>query len=288
MGEKIRDIKPIKIGNSSLMIELNEGYTPADGRLIHIQNKKYRYLLKETDFYHLCSIVMRSWSEFDYIKKKKVEQRSKEDFGEREPIGEGTKCCLDKIASGLEKKNITYRVLDVQNRLVSICLKEDEIHEFELLIKVLGGKKDIHPYSETYGYVFLYLMTPFLLYKLDNIYIEVFCQLPCASLTPKNWIPLDRMVQKRLWSNAELIDNISWVDPITRYIFHLCWAVFHNNGFSDYERKYLSENKPLLEDINLRNCLLMIFFNFTDSLIGFLKIDDFDNIIPHYFHFKEY
>ena len=65
MGEKIRDIHPIKIGNSSLMIELNEGYTASEGRLIHIQNKKFRYLLRESDFYHLSSMVMRAWSEFE-------------------------------------------------------------------------------------------------------------------------------------------------------------------------------------------------------------------------------
>ena len=288
MGEKIRDIKPIKIGNSSLMIELNEGYTPADGRLIHIQNKKYRYLLKEMDFYHLCSIVMRSWSEFDYIKKKNVVQRSVEEFSDREPIGEETTLCLNKIAGEFEKKSFDYRALDLQNNLISICIKEETIPEFERIIKSFGGKKEMHPYSETYGYTFLYLMTPFLMYKVGSIYIEVFCQLPCASLTPKNWIPLDRMVQKRLWSYEEKVDNVIWVEPISRYIFHLCWAVFHNNAFSKYEREYLSKNKLVLEDPNMRQCLLMIFFNFTDSIIEFLKKEEFDSIIPNYFHFKEY
>lgn len=288
MGEKIRDIHPIKIGDASLMIELNEGYTPSDGRLIHIQNNKYRYLLKEKDFYRICAMVMRSWSEFDYIKKKAVIQHSQKDFEEREPISEGSNKQLKDFACEFEKKNITYKVLDQQNKLITICIKETDIQEFENLIKNLGGKAAIHPFSQSNGYIFLYLMTPFMLYKLGNIYIEVYCQLPCASLTPKHWIPLDRIIQKRLWSLEERIDNVSWVDPISRYIFHLCWAIFHNNGFSSFERKYLSENKFLLTQPELKECLSMVFFNYTDLLINSLKNGDFDNIIPNYFHFIDY
>lgn len=39
MGEKIRDLHPIKVGSSEFMIELNEGYVKDEGRLIHTPNK---------------------------------------------------------------------------------------------------------------------------------------------------------------------------------------------------------------------------------------------------------
>ena len=45
MGEKIRDLHSIKIGSSELMIELNEGNTKAEGHLIHVQNKHFRFCM---------------------------------------------------------------------------------------------------------------------------------------------------------------------------------------------------------------------------------------------------
>ena len=60
MGEKIRDVYPITLIGSKLMVELNEGYSKQQGRVIHIQNNKFRYLLKEKDFYTLSSNILRA------------------------------------------------------------------------------------------------------------------------------------------------------------------------------------------------------------------------------------
>ena len=288
MGEKIRDIHPIKIGKSSLMIELNEGYTPSDGRLIHIQNEKYRYLLKESEFCHLCAMIMRSWSEFKYIKDRKIDQRCENDFEKREAISDSTHIKLKELCRLFELDGICYRVLDIQNKLITIVVRTDDISAFEMVIKNYGGKKEHHPFCERNGYVFLYLMEPFQLYKIENIYVEVFCQIPCASLTPKNWIPLDRTIQSRLWENSDYKDDVLWADLIIRYIYHLCWAIFHNNGFSIYERRFLSENKCVLDNDESRQCLLKVFFRFTDSLINYLRNDEFDMIVPNYYKFIEY
>lgn len=288
MGGKIRDIHSIKIGKTSLMIELNEGYVPSDGRLIHIQNDKYRFLLKEGDFHHLSAMIMRAWSEFDYIKHKKVNSTPQNLFSERESISIDTNNKLHVFCKDLESKEIDFRVLDLQNRLFTIVVSESDKERFINLVKKKGAKQEAHPYSRRNGYIFLYLMSPFLLFQLDGIYIEVFCQLPCASLTPKNWIPLDRMIQKRLWQEVDLKDGIPWVEGISRYIYHLCWAVFLNNGFSPFERSYLSENKDLLKKAEMHDCLSVVFFKFTDSLIEDLMNEKFDQIIPHYYSFKEY
>jgi hypothetical protein len=71
MGEKIKDIKSIDVSGTKLMIELNEGYTEKEGRLIHIQNDKFRYLLKERDFLKLSGTILRAKAELDYLKQQK-------------------------------------------------------------------------------------------------------------------------------------------------------------------------------------------------------------------------
>lgn len=70
MGEKIRDIKEITLCGSKLMVELNKGYKKNDGDVFHIQNDKFRYLIKEKDFLKFAGLVLRAESEFDYLKGK--------------------------------------------------------------------------------------------------------------------------------------------------------------------------------------------------------------------------
>lgn len=288
MGEKIRDIRPIKIGKTTLMVELNEGYTASQGRLIHIQNKKFRYLLTEHDFYHLASMVLRSWSEFNYIKNNPVLFKRTEEFDERENISNETNLLLKKICDDLSSLGIEYRILDVQNSLITILIKE----EFLKVSKTYFSQKFkqyFHPYGTINHYHFLYQMKEFLLYRNEQEKnVEIYFQLPCASITPKTWIPLDRIIQQHLWDGCEIIDGLAWADISCRFIFHLCWSIFHNKGFSPYAKKILASHKDCLETEEMGMMLEAVFFNFTPSLKRYILDEDFDSIITNYYSFKEY
>lgn len=288
MGEKIRDIRPIKIGKTSLMVELNEGYSASQGRLIHIQNKKFRYLLTEHDFYHLSAMILRSWSEFSYIKDKKIEQKSEFDFQEREVVSDNTLKQVLHLSEVFDEKGIEYRVLDVQNKMVTIVVKESDIRTVQ---SYLGKhmKQYYHPFGIINQYRFLYQMNPFLMYKgQDDLFVEIYCQLPCASITPKTWIPLDRKIQTHLWDNNTIKEGVKWADVKCQFIFHLCWAIFHNFGFSPFSRSFIKENKECLEDMEMIEMLSLVFFNYTSDLVRYLKTEDFDSIIPNYYSFKNY
>lgn len=288
MGEKIRDIRPISIGNTSLMVELNEGYSVSQGRLIHIQNKKFRYLLTEEDFYHLSSMVLRSWSEFNYIKKSKVINRKENEFSKRELISEDTRLFVKNTSEKLQEKNVEHRVLDVQNNLVTLIVKEKDLQIAKNLF-TQKLKQYYHPYGTINKYHFLYQMNEFLMYKNNNgVFIEVFCQLPCASITPKTWIPLDRKIQNHLWECRDIKNGVCWADSISQFIYHLCWAVFHNQGFSPYAKQFLSEQNYCLEQDEIKELLELVFFNYSPVLINYLKEGSYDKIIPNYYSFTDY
>lgn len=68
MGEKIRDLHSVKIGSAELMVELNEGNTKGEGRLIHVQNKHFRFLIGEKGFLELAATILRAYSEMQYYK----------------------------------------------------------------------------------------------------------------------------------------------------------------------------------------------------------------------------
>lgn len=288
MGEKIRDIQRIKIGNSSLMIELNEGYSASQGRLIHVQNKKFRYLLTEMDFYHFSSMILRAWAEFENIKKMPIKIKQEEEFKERKPVTSNMDNYVKDLAFQLYSLKIDYRILDVQEGLLTIIINPKDFTKAKTFFRQQNAKMLPHPLGLKNGYRFLYQMEPFLLYENGDKLVEIFCQLPCASLTPKTWIPLDRSIQHILWEKEDVNDSVSLCNDSCKYIFHLCWAIFHNLGFSPFERAFLESKKDLLDSKQLCEMFPFVFFNFSPLLVDYLKDSNYDRIIPAYYSFTNY
>lgn len=285
MGEKIRDIKSIQIGKSSFMVELNEGYSASQGRLIHIQNKKFRYLLTEKDFYHLSAMVMRSWSEFSYLKHKSpiINKILETD----EPTMNFSRIS-DKIVRIFNKSGVEYRLLDFKSSLLSLVVLDKDLTLAENSLVAEGAKKKPHPMGVEFGYQFLYQMHPFLMYEMDGYKIELFCQLPCRSITAKTWIPLDRMIQSRMWAFKKQIGDAFWCDDLCRYIYLLCWAIFVDQGFSLHIETALRSSATLLDNEETEDLFATVFFNYSSFIIEKLKSTDFESIIPDYYRFINY
>lgn len=289
MGEKIRDIKEIQIGRSRLMVELNEGYSANQGRLIHIQNSKFRYLLTEYDFYHLSTLILRAWSEFEYLKNKKIDKEIEVNVMNdlSEPKKE-TLLFLNKLAEHFNATNLAYRVLDIQKECIIVLIKEDYLQKAEIELMKVGIRKTKHPFGKDNNYKFLYQMHPFLRYENEFVCVDIFCQLPCGSIMPKTWIPLDRMIQSHIWSEEESVNGIQWCNKLVRYIFLLCWAIFTEKRFSDRIKHYLKDNKMVLDNPIANDLFSVVFFRYTPVLIMQLRMDKYDDIIPNYFHFLDY
>lgn len=54
MGEKIRDLTKISLGQNKFIIELNEALGKGLEKQIHIQNKHFRFECSESEFYTLA------------------------------------------------------------------------------------------------------------------------------------------------------------------------------------------------------------------------------------------
>lgn len=288
MGEKIRDIKQIKIGNSSLMVELNEGYTATQGRLIHIQNEKFRYLLTEQDFYHLSSMFMRAWSEFDYLKKQEVTCKKEGDFNLKRFNDIKLNSILQEITEHFNKRSINYRLLDSNNDTISFLVNVKHLQLLENTMNDLHFKRVDHPLGSKRGYIFLYQMHPFQMFQSKGINIEIFCELPCRSITAKTWIPLDRAIQREAWGNPEESNGILWCESKSRYIYILSRAIFLDSGFSSHTKGELSKMTLVLSGNSFRYLLSTVYFKYTDSLIEKLSNQDYDSIISDYYHFVKY
>jgi hypothetical protein len=288
MGEKIRDIKKIKIGNSSLMVELNEGYSASQGRLIHIQNEKFRYLLTEIDFYHLSSMIMRAWSELDYLKHQSVIIKREEDFSDKNQNNTELDSVFQVIANSLNRNAINYRLIDKCGSTISVLVDKKQLKLLDSLMVEMDYKKTSHPMGMKNGFRFLYQMHPFVMYKKNLFNIEFFCELPCRSITTKTWIPLDRAIQAVAWGNSDSKDGINWCEAKSRYIYILCKSIFSDNGFSSHSRAILLELSYVLKDDSFVSLLSAVFFKYSHVIIEKLLNKDFDSIIPDYYTFKNY
>lgn len=280
MGEKIRDIKQIHLTDVPLMVELNEGYTKDQGKVIHIQNDKFRYLLTVDDYIKAASLIMRGKVEFDYIKNHyKINELSKDDSASEVDLKEF------ELISVLNRDGVDYRVLDAKPKLVTLLINPDSKFKWQ---KKLSVQKLPHPYGEENGYTFLYQMKPFEMYEHNGYYYEIMRQVPCSSLTPKTWIPLDKIIQKSVWENACVKDGIKHVTSEDRFIYLISQAIFQKRCFSDKTKKYLEENSQVLQSPSFKAKTEMVVFGFFDRLTGHLAEKNYNLLIEDYYSYSDY
>lgn len=287
MGEKIKDLHEISIGSGRFMVELNEGYLKNEGRLIHIQNKHFRYLLKEKQYLKLAATVLRAREEMKYYKDTAIDRQSHE-LAQLPKNGDLDVEKADELCKLLTQKGIDYRLVEVRAGFCTILINDECYSEYKKVMKsVAGMKKTVHPYSEKLGYHFLYQMRPYELYKKDGFFYEFYFKLPCTSLTPKSYIPLDKQIQDYVFEQAAE-GEIKKIDDLTYSIYRICLAIFEREAFTDYDAEYLSAHKEALDSEDGIRLLEGVFFRFTGELIQLIKDEKYTEIISAYYAFSDY
>ena len=288
MGEKIRDINTIKIGKTELMIELNEGYSN-EGQVIHVQNRKFRYLFKEKQFYKLCSNILRAKSELDYLRMHRIANQK---FDNQEMLDNNINSTIEDIKTYFEylnQRKIDYRIVEIYNKFATVIISPCMHDEFT---SACASNENIvmlkHPYGKLFGYKFLYQMMEIELYLYRENYIQVFYQLPCMSLENNTWIPLDRAIQKRIWECDQDCYLHHEIDNETKFIYEICLCIFQFRSFTKRQVEILSalfdeSDKEILETL-----LKLVFFSFTDILLTLLEEKKYTEIINCYFTYSKY
>lgn len=281
MGEKIKDIGLINLIGNNLMVELNEGYTKEQGRVIHIQDPKFRYLLTEKQFYETASQILRAADELTYIKSHYIKCQ---------PIEKEKNTTIESfpILPILNESEIDYRIIDFKNKIITLMIKIDDLKNFKRFVKENKMKKLQHPYGKKHGYQFLYQMKEFEIYEKQNFYYEIFYQLPCRSLTPKMWMPLDRMIQQSVWETCQIKDSLKYLSEEDYYIYKIVECIFEKKYFDSLDRDFFVSNKKLVNSESLQQKLSMVLFKFSPVILKMLENEDIDNIIDFYYSNKNY
>lgn len=243
---------------------------------IFINTQYKRILISEIDFHKFVSTVFRSYEEFYRQKKsyKQVELISTEP----EEISNCVKeeAVLQNISKLFKDEGINFKVLDINEKLVTILMNPNDKEKFDDINKEF--KKHIHPFGMEEGYRFLYGMSPFELIEYENVFIEIFFQLPCLSLTPKTWIPLEQIIHRDIWK-----ENTSSLLYEIRIVYILTWGIFFKKSFNKRDKKNI---KGLMENVNkkvLKKYLEKIFFNYTESIIKSIENNRLNQIVAEYY-----
>jgi hypothetical protein len=179
---------------------------------------------------------------------------------------------------------IDYRIIQSKTDRLIILIHNRFYELFNKKIRNTQYKKIPHPFGKLYQYQFLYQMKEFKLFGKGNYLIEVFFELPCMSLTPKTWIPLDKTVQNSIWMGK---DDEKHLDKPNNYVFQLTWTIFMRKSFDKEDILFFETNKNLIND-KLKDKLYPIFFKYTNVLIQLLKNSEYQNIWQKYIAFKNY
>lgn len=70
MGEVIRDIDEIQIGEQKFKIELNHSTTENDKFEIHLQNNKFRLAIPQKEFLQMASCFILAKKQLDILKRR--------------------------------------------------------------------------------------------------------------------------------------------------------------------------------------------------------------------------
>jgi hypothetical protein len=177
---------------------------------------------------------------------------------------------------------------------IDILVKESCQKEFQLIMKKMGYNKCIHPLGKLNGWRFLYKLPEYEFWKLKDkdseLYIDASFKLCCKGLMPKTWIPLDNLIQNRIWKDKVWDAENGWwiLDTETRLVYLLVRCIFDKKIFSD---KYIKEIEQTIEEADMqivRELLNMIFFKYTDKLLYMVGKKQYSNIIQDYISFSEY
>lgn len=202
----------------------------------------------------------------------------------------------------LNKRDIQYVLIknignELPNKLVKgkdidIVVFEEDKYDFENIMQRSHFFVQQHPWGKSNGWEFLYGLPEFQFWKLENhdLYIDVSFKLCCKSLMPQTWIPLHQKIQDRIWQEKEWDEKFNWwnMDNETRFIYYIVRCIFDKQLFNE---KYIEkiESSYLKVDMNIvRELLEVIFFQYTERLLYFIKNKKYKEIRKDYITFSGY
>lgn len=205
---------------------------------------------------------------------------------------------------GLNNAGINYVLIkNIANELpsklkngkdIDILVHPESQADFEKHMLQCEFEKVRHPLGRENGWSFGYCLDENQFWKNSKddqlLYIDVSTKLPCKSLTPKMWIPLDETINRSVWENKIFDEKNGWWIMCDEdvFVYMIVRSVFDKHQFKAEYIQDIENKKFLLQSENVINKLSKVFFKYTDRLIQQITEKRYDTIFSDYISFCEY
>jgi hypothetical protein len=317
MGEVIRDVDTIDIGKNKLKIELNHSTRERGEYEIHIQDDHFRLAVTEREFLQICSCFVLARKQM-YILKGKEDASSLDSSNtaltmldeEAETDSEVPaphyidSAAIRAFFAELNDSDIQYVLIknvndELPDRLkngkdIDILVKETDHQKFDEFMSSHNFRRHTPPKGRAKGWNFAYQLPEYEFWKKedidDDLFIDASFKLSCESLTPKTWIPLDRLINDDIWEKRVFDrDNNFWIlDDKTQLIYLLCRSIFDKREFKAGYVRGIEERVQYIDDSDVQMELSKVFFKFTPVLTQMVKDKQYGQIIDAYLEFVDY
>lgn len=193
-----------------------------------------------------------------------------------------------KILNELRNNGLDYRIIEEKEDRVLLIIDKQEYLLIDNIMNNNNYEKKVHPFGKLSGYTFEYQLSEFLYYQGKKITFEIFFQLPCLSLTPYVWIPLEKTIQKAVWESFTLNFGKKYLSFNVKCIYIIAISLFRDKKFNVTNKEFLEKHIDILDNEKFKIMLKKILFSFTDILIQMIKEKKYDDIYNSYISFQNY
>lgn len=193
---------------------------------------------------------------------------------------------LDMIKK-ISEADISYALLDEENRGVRILLEESDKQKFLKLAKTNGWKK----LRDKSGDLYLYGIERFWYYQMEEIRLTVCFRLACRSTLNSGWVPLDRKINSGAL-NRTVSDGsnskIRRLEPTDELCYLLAKCVYTDHIFQQCDRERIQKCLIQVKEPEVSDKLAGIFFHFTPVLLDMLQKKEYEDIERALWQYADY
>jgi hypothetical protein len=174
---------------------------------------------------------------------------------------------------------------------IDILVPKQEVARFKDLVTENGFMRITHPKSKKTGWSFAYGASECYMFKSGaGLEVDIHSELCLKSLMGNIWIPMDKCINDKAWSNKVWDEQNKWwiIDDKTQLVYLISRCVFDKREFSLLYIAEIKKRSHLLDDHSVQIMLKKVFFQFTDRLMEMLTSEQYASIVGKHLAFRDY
>ena len=199
---------------------------------------------------------------------------------------------MHEFINRLKKTNLSFFIIDRDKKneygkvIANIIIIVEE-GKLDIVAEKLDIEKCQSPY-DTYRY--LYTAPKPLCYMLKEGSVLIFDRICCKNKFEKDILPADKKILKKSWEYK--IWNEDWqcyfVGEYIYLLIIIMEALFEKGFFEQKDIDFIERHEKILHQTDFINLLKREFYQYTEQLVNYLLLQQYDRAVSEYDSFSDY